>query len=489
MMAAVLACSCRSGDSAPGPAPAPPVADLPTAPASEATPPEPERAPEPLPNHAVVTDAIAAAKKTAQQGVLSPKEPVQPELQPLPPGPLPGLALAADPLPGFFTPLQMPPEGDPLARLEQGLAGLEAGTRTEPVRIAVYGASGTAADLWTAYLRRYLQARFGDAGPGIVSAAPHNRWYRHHELSVKGSKHWTKRNAYRRDGDDDPGLFGPMGVCHDTTNKRAWTEISQGRRAPDDRSFASYELLYLLQPDGGSCRALINGAKVADISTALTPGETAPRLGSHVLPIDAGQPTLRIEAKGDGPLRLFGVIAETGKPGVVIDTLAFDGAKITNHLRWDQPLWAESIQRRDPVMYVLAFGTNSSVNLEDPLQEWEAGFRTILERFRTTLPNAGCVMMGPGDYPIVEGGQPLPRPRLAEIRAIERRLAPEFGCALWDALSFVGGEGAKAAWVEAGLARDDYLHLTRAGYVRLGIGFADALMQRYDWRKVREDKR
>ncbi len=480
LFAAALAC--RSGDSPPPPAtptaePAAPVA----ADAPDPTPAAVELPP--LPDHAVLDDAIIAAKARAQSELLASSEPPHPELQPLPPHGLPGAKLTADPMPGFFTPLVMPPEGDPLAPLDEALAQLQSGERSEPVRLAMYGASGTAVDLWTGYLRRYLQARFGDGGPGIVSAAPHNRWYRHHELSIKGSKHWTKRNAYRRDGEDDPGLYGPMGVCHDTANKRAWAEIKKGRRAPSDRTLAFYELLHLQQPGGGTYRALIDGTKVAEIATALPTGESNPKLGSHRIELGEGQPTLRLEAAGDGAVRMLGVIAETGKPGVVVDTLGIDGAKIVNQLLWNETLWAEGIRRRDPVLYVLAFGTNSSVNEEDPLSEWEAGYRVVLERFRKTLPKAGCVIFGPGDYPIVEGDQVLPRPRLNEIREIERRLAPEYGCAFWDALSFVGGEGAKPAWVEAGLARDDYLHLTRAGYVRLGIGFADALMQRYDWRR------
>ncbi|MEM6993728.1 MAG: GDSL-type esterase/lipase family protein [Myxococcota bacterium] len=484
-IALVLAVACRSGDSAPPPASAPtdsPTAQAPAG-APEPTPPAAKPLP-PLPNVAVLDETVRTAKARAQSEVLAKSEPPQPELQPLPEGGLPGPALAADPMPGFFTPLTMPPEGDPLAPFHEALAALEAGTRTEPVRLAMYGASGTAVDLWTGYLRRYLQARFGDAGPGIVSAAPHNRWYRHHELSIKSSKHWKKHNAYRRSGEDDPGLYGPMGVCHDTSNKRAWAEIRKGRRAPADRSLSYYEILHLLQPGGGTYRVELGGDEVADVATALAAGERQPKIGSHRVDVAAGQPTLRLEATGDGPIRMLGVIAETGQPGVVVDTLGIDGAKITNQLLWDEALWAEGIRRREPVLYVLAFGTNASVNEEEnPLAEWEQGFRTVLERFRKTLPDAGCVVFGPGDYPIVEGDQVLPRPRLNEIREIERKLAPEFGCAHWDALSFVGGEGAKPAWVEAGLARDDYLHLTRAGYVRLGIGFADALMQRYDWRR------
>lgn len=483
----LLGSACRSGESvaATGATPVDP-----STPAPDAQPPtDPSEEPglPPLPDRAVVDEVVRAAKERAQREVLAAGEPSQPELLAVPEGGLPGPALAADPMPGFFAPLQLPATGDPLAPLEHALAELEAGQRAEPVRLAIYGASGTAADLWTGYLRRYLQARFGDGGPGIISAVPQSRWYRHHELSVKCSKkHWTKYNAYRPAGEGDPGLWGPMGVCHEANNKRAWSEIGKSRRTPADRQLAFYEVLHLSQPGGGSYRAIASGQS----SVVSTATEGAPALGTHRVPVSSGHPKLRLEVVGDGPVRMLGVIAETGKPGVVVDTYGMDGARITNLLDWNESLWAQSIQRRKPVLYMLGFGTNSSVDeeAEAPIADWEAGFRTIVERFTKTLPDAGCIILGPGDYPIVERGKILPRPRLAAIRAIERRLAAEFGCAYWDALTFAGGEGAKAAWVGAGLARDDYLHLTRAGYVRLGIAISDALMQRYDWRRVQQAK-
>ena len=46
-------------------------------------------------------------------------------------------------------------------------------------------------------------------------------------------------------------------------------------------------------------------------------------------------------------------------------------------------------------------------------------------------------------------GDPGPAQRLERVRAIERTLAAEAGCALWDALDFMGGPGAMAEWVTA----------------------------------------
>jgi lysophospholipase L1-like esterase len=357
--------------------------------------------------------------------------------------------------------------------------------------VAIYGASGTAVDLWTAYVRRYLQARFGDGGPGIVSAAPHNRWYRHHELEVEASKHWTKHNAYTVE-EDDPGWFGPMGVALSARSKHAWATIGPSRWWPDGRRVAYYELLYVEHRRGGAFTVRLDGKLAAKVSTRLSKQEAEPRLGIHRLPLELDAqteaPVLRIDVKGNGEVRMLGVIAETGEPGVVVDTLGVDGARISNQLRWHEQLWAQGLRHRDPALVVLAFGNNASMDEDVPIGVFESGYRRVLQRLRATVPDASCVMLGPGDFPKVGEDKTLaPRPRLGEIREVERRLAAEHGCAFFDTLKLVGGDGAKQAWVDAGLSRDDYLHLTRAGYVRLGLGFGDALMHHYDWTRLHQE--
>ncbi len=439
---------------------------------------QPVPAPPPRP---VLDEAIRAAREHAQRHVLRKGDPLLPDLLPRPEGALPGSSLPADPLPGFFTPLVFPADKDPLAAFEAALAALEAGTRQAPVRLAFYGASGTAADLWTAYVRAYLQRRFGDGGPGVVAAARPTRWYRHHELSIKASKHWTRHHAIRM-AEGDPGRLGLMGLAMSASSRRAWSEIGPSRRSRSAREITRYTLYFLLQPGGGRYTVKVDAEVAAELSTALPGAETTPRLGQHALTVPAGAHTLRLEVAGDGEVWMLGVVAETGRPGVVLDTLGVEGMKISDLVGWDEALWAEHVRDRGPVLYILGFGTNSSVDEDEPIEDYEVAYRTVLERFGRALPEASCVIMGPGDFPRVDGDALLPRPRLDQIREIQRRLAPEYGCAFWDGLQFVGGTGAKAAWVEAGLARDDYLHLTRRGYVRLGLGFADALVHRYDWK-------
>ena len=393
-----------------------------------------------------------------------------------------GAAVHDDPeaLPGHFVPLEFPGQSPaPLARFEDALADLELEAREEPVRIAVYGASGVAADRWTGYVRAYLQTRFGDGGPGIVpAAAPHN-WSRHQEIRFERSKNWTKHNAFRLGELAPTDHFGIMGQAMSADAEGAWTELEPDPKSPSAKQLAFYELHYLVQPEGGTLAALVDGQPVAEISTA---GQQV-ELGRERIDLRRGRAhSLRLELSGDGPVRLLGVVAETGEPGVVLDTLGVNGAKTEDQARWDLELWTEHLQTRTPDLYILAYGNNEAVDEDVPIRDYEAGYRAVLERFQATAPEAGCVMIGPTDYPIVEAGEVIPRPRLAEIREVQRELSSAYGCAFLDARAIVGGEGAIAQWVEAGLAREDHLHMKRPGYIRYGMAIGDALMQHYDLR-------
>ncbi|WP_181233910.1 GDSL-type esterase/lipase family protein [Enhygromyxa salina] len=459
---------------------------------SEAPPSEPEEpiaaeppapALPPLPAHAVLDDQIRAARDLAQRRLLRAAEPLLPDLPPLPAGPLPGANQPHPPdgLPGFFVPLLEPQNADPLARFEAALAELDAGARAGPVRVAVYGASGVATDMWTGYLRAYLQIRFGDGGPGIVAAAPPNKWSRHQEIVFESSKHWTKQNSFRL-GDRAPtDYFGLMGQAMSAESSRAWTQVQPAPGSPSATKLAFYELHYLEQPRGGSFTLLLDGKTLDDIHTA------APTVGvgHRRVELELGSAhTLRIQLHGDGKVRLLGVVAETETPGVVLDTLGVNGAKSEDQAKWDEPLWSSHLRERDPVLYVLAYGNNESVDVDVPIAQYEQHYRASLERFRRALPDAGCLMIGPGDYPHLVEGELRPRPRLGKIREVQQRLAPEYGCAFLDTLAVFGGKNSKLAWVAAGLGKNDYLHMTRLGYLRFGMAVGDALMQRHDWRAL-----
>jgi len=394
-------------------------------------------------------------------------------LDPAPPEPTtPGL------MPGFFVPVVDPSQGPALASFHAALQALAEGRDPDgKVRVAMYGASGTAADISVGYLRTYLQARFGDGGPGFVPLVPLSKWYRHSEVTVAASKGWKKEHAQIFKGRRD-GLYGLLGASFTATARKQWTEVRPKDGSSSCEGITQAELFFLRQPGGGSFSLVIDGGPAQRVSTA---GE-AIEPGYHALDLPPGPHTVRIETLDQAEVRVFGVVLERQDPGVVVDVLGIDGTRGRNHLEWKEAVWADNLRRRAPDLYTLSYGTNESVDAGLSIPVYAEDLREQLRRFRRVLPEASCVLLGPVDFPIVEKDRILPRPVLREIVEAQRQVAAEEGCGFWDGIAFMGGELSMPAWVTSTppLARKDHLHYTRRGGARKGMALADALMLGFD---------
>ncbi len=68
---------------------------------------------------------------------------------------------------------------DPLRHFHEALRRLDQGLDEDgKVRVLLYGASHTAADIYPTYLRAYLQKRFGDGGLGFYPLAKPSKYTR-----------------------------------------------------------------------------------------------------------------------------------------------------------------------------------------------------------------------------------------------------------------------------------------------------------------------
>lgn len=436
---------------------------------------------------------IQAAKIIAQDRLLIKAQPPMAELAPLPPQGVEAIRATITEsdsprpsLPGYFVPLideESPPSisrfyGD-LKKLEKQSAK-EADEAPTKVRLLFYGASGTAADLWTAYVRNYLQARFGKGGPGMVSVGKHNSWSRHHEVSIRTSnpKHWRKEHPQIQSARKD-GLFGIMGASMSADSSRAWVKFKVKRKSNAAGRIALYELFFLKQPGGGSFDILVDGKRARRVDT----DHESTANGRVLLKLPPSSHEIMLRLKGNGEVRFFGMSMETEEPGIVLDTLGINGAHGDIHLGIDEELWREQVQARNPSLYLLAYGTNESVlDPEESIDEYERKYREVIARFKRALPSATCVLFAPGDFPIRDDSGLRPRKRISEIIEVQKRLAHEKGCAFWNGRQFMGGELSMEQWVHSQppLAKEDYLHFNRLGYLRLGMGIADALMYGYD---------
>ena len=378
---------------------------------------------------------------------------------------------------GLYVPIEDPGTGPALAHFHQALRDLRSGALGPDgkVRVLVYGASHTQADVYPGYLRVYLQARFGDGGPGFLSLVKVNRWFRYADWEIEETKGWKSEHAQRGSARKD-GFYGLLGASGSSDSKRDRTKLLPRN---GETVASRFSLFYLSQPKGGSFTLYVDGNKQSKVETDFGNYGT----GYLDFTLDEGSHSLELRPVGDGEVRLFGVVMERDQPGVVVDTLGIAGTRASNMLNWDEGIWSNNLRRRDPDLIILAYGTNEATDEDQPMSDYRAKLREVLTRIKRASPDASCLLVGPGDFPReLEEDVWIPRPRVLEIIDAQRDIAYEMGCGFWDAMAFMGGVNSMHTWATSRpqMASRDHIHLTKRGYVRMGMALTDALMARFD---------
>jgi lysophospholipase L1-like esterase len=339
-----------------------------------------------------------------------------------------------------------------------------------PVHILHFGDSHTAADDWTGGLRDLFKEAFGDGGSGFSLAGHPFLGYRRFDVRGGGTTAWQTQGLRSASGD---GYFGLGGVAISTDRA--------GQSVYIDAECDFLEVEYLQQPGGGNLALLDYENRLEEFSTD---GELAP--GFVRYQVSPGLHRFTLQTLSSRPVRLFGWVADKNA-GVTYEALGINGAEASVMLRWDENMLATYLQRRNPGMIVLAYGTNeaSDPNWASP-ESYQAMFSALLQRLRTAAPATSILVLGPTDRWYRYQGVLRPLPGIDDIIAAQQYACRENACAYWNTRERMGGKGSMRDWVSAGLGQGDYVHFTAAGYRRLAaVLFADILQQYQAYRKTR----
>ncbi|HEY8379807.1 MAG TPA: hypothetical protein VIK91_25125, partial [Nannocystis sp.] len=171
---------------------------------------------------------------------------------------------------GQFILLDRGPD-DPLQHFHDALRRLEQGLDEDgKVRVLVYGASHTAADIYPTYLRAYLQKRFGDGGLGFFPLAKPSKYSRPFAATLETSRGWKIEHAQRSDGRGD-GYYGLLGASASASKKRDVTRLTFNNGKSGDKAdkqvTTRYDLYFLRQPGGGKFQVFLDGEKAFTLDT------------------------------------------------------------------------------------------------------------------------------------------------------------------------------------------------------------------------------
>jgi len=339
-----------------------------------------------------------------------------------------------------------------------------------PMRILHYGDSHTAADDLTGDLRTRFQEKFGDGGSGFSFAGRPWTGYRRLDVRSGSTRGWHTEGLAGRSGD---GIYGLGGVSMSTSAPK------QGVFLQADCQ--QLELFYLQQPGGGALELYDNGAPVERIETA---GELAPGYYRYA-PIP-GLHRFELETLDPAPVRLFGWVAENST-GVTYETLGINGARASMALGWDEAMLRSNIERRNPGLIVIAYGTNEAGQKDLSLAGHRETMLQLIARFRQASPTATILVIGPPDRFVRTRKGWVPLENLDQVVEAQRQAAIASGAAFWDTRAKMGGKGSMRNWVYAGMAQGDYVHFTSPGYRMLGDAiFRDVISQYELFLKARD---
>lgn len=368
------------------------------------------------------------------------------------------------------------------------LGALERG-ETNRVRVLWIGDSHVAADLLTGHARRLLQDRFGDAGPGLVLPGNPWRFFRHDRARSHGNGGFETVGLARDVADPLVGLWGV-----------ALSPLGEGS-ASLEATFAEAEVV-VLAPAGEGCLSVrVDGvtAFAGDVGDAVD-GLSGPctrvdgailRSGGVVAFLEPegaaeGPRTLDVRDACGGAVRVLGSDLRNGRSGILVDSVGINGAEIGWLGRPDRELRRVLLERLDPALVVVSFGTNDMGRPDLVPEEYEAAAAELLLALREDVPGAALLVTGPVD----RGSRSKRLARLlatnepAVIRALGAA-AEAAGGAFVDQRALMGGEGSIRAWAGRGLAARDLVHLSRSGYERLAERLVGLLLGAYDARDGR----
>ncbi len=378
-------------------------------------------------------------------------------------------------------------------------------------------------------IRKRMQQRFGDAGPGFVLP---QRWTSNYDLKTVS---WTLAGAWsycyiaylcRDDGHYGLGgvIFSSNAKTHTTVRVRpsvaAATESAveapptdapskpaeaAGNKGPVATAaaeagaatigFDRVEIWYRAMPHSGRLNVRVSGDKDAQAGAASAANGGDATAGVTTLDGNAEVPEDRFVElpKGSGtqvdlrpsggPFRMYGLVLENNGPGVVWDSASMIGAFTKRLGAWDDEHIKKQLEHRRPDLIVLNYGGNDLrrvVASKLSKDAYKEEYRAVLKKVRAGAPQASCLIDAVIDHGA--SGQYTVTPKeMAVIVEAQRELAAEEGCAFFDTYTAMGGGGAIHVWRKEvpSHAEPDLKHLNHRGRDRMGRWIYEAIVTGY----------
>lgn len=345
------------------------------------------------------------------------------------------------------------------ANLWDNLKKLDAGKQGEPIHILQLGDSHTGGDYFTGRLRNQLQARFGNAGYGLLTPGYINN-QRSDNVYLNNSGKWKNFDAKQQ---KDTGQF-PLGGFFATTPSNAVMEVKLKNPAADGKWQLS-----LWQKAGNTPWRLMleNGATLKLPKHGNNPNDW------QLVQLELFNYQLtKVRLLAPPNSAIGGLALDRIASGITLDALGNNGSVAAVMSRWDSSTVLQQLHWRDPQLIILAYGTNEAFDPKLVLPDYEAELRRNIQRLRSFASKAAILLVGlpssaKKNPPNTNLGCSLPAPpNYITVQHIQRRVAETEHTLYWDWSEAMGGTCAAIKWADwqPALMRPDLVHLSAEGY-------------------------
>lgn len=362
-------------------------------------------------------------------------------------------------------------DGHRLDHFSRRLVGAALQETGAMARIAVFSTSINGSDRISDTMRDQLSERFGDGGKGFVPIAPGWKWQRHQDVewSAEG---WRTLTITRRNAPlHRYGLGGVLAVAG--PGARSTFELEP----PKEIAGGRLSLLYLKHPSGNDVSLTVDG-ETYELDTR------DEQVGDGIFEKSVLASPRRIEVRAKPGARLYGVVVEHDRPGVVVDAYMYIGGFVSRLLEFDVEHLLQQIQLRQPDLLVFWMGANEAAAgiKERGIQRFEKNYVKAINRIRAGRPSASCLVLSILDQGEKRGGRVRTQKIVPRMVEATRRIAERSECAFFDLFKATGGPGTMRRWRRASprLVSADYGHLTAAGARLVGLLLTRALLTEYD---------
>ena len=354
-------------------------------------------------------------------------------------------------------------DSGPLGRFHAKLNRLKNGKRSKPITILHIGDSHVASDSFSRGIRKSLQARYGDAGRGMVIPARAFKYGVADQVKLTASGHWRGATALKRRN----GRFGISGVSVSSRSSRSsMTMKSQSGK------FDWAEVTVVSGPSQGSFDLKIGGIKKRFDAYS-------PKRGSKSFRLHARGKAVTVSPGGGAQTTILNWATGKNSPGIRYINFGLIGATVDITKRFDPQLVANDVRRLDPDLIIYGYGTNEGFNDNLRLDAYAKRASKYVDSLKRSAPNADVVYLGAASGLRRRGNKACGNwstpPKLAGLRRRVKTIAAQQGAGYWDWSAAMGGACAINSWAGQGLASKDRVHLTSKGYRRSANAFANWL--------------